>query len=104
MRRIVIERARYARRLKRGGNFQRVPLSQVTLQSTDAPVDILDLDAALDELGHINSGFCDLVVLRFLMGCTVKETARALNISEIKVIKDWSFARAWLTTRLTLQS
>lgn len=100
MRRILIERARQLRQLKRGGDRRRIPLSQVTLTGRSDPVDVLDLECALAELEAINPGFCDIAVLRFLLGCSVEETARVLSVSKIKVVKDWRFARAWLTTRL----
>ncbi len=103
MRRILVERARHIGRLKRGGDRKRVPLSQVVVPGRRNSIDLLELQTALDELEAINPGFCDIVVLRFLLGCTVNETARALGISEIKVKKDWRFTRSWLKTRLEPQ-
>ncbi|MEM7262439.1 MAG: ECF-type sigma factor, partial [Planctomycetota bacterium] len=100
MRRILIERARKLGRLKRGGGRRRVPLSQVVVAGRRTSVDLIDLQAALDELETINPAYCDMVVLRFLLGCTAKEAAQALGVSEIKVKKDWRFARSWLKTRL----
>lgn len=100
MRRILIERARKLGALKRGGGRRRVPLSQVLVAGRRSSVDLLELQTALDELEQINPGYCDIVVLRFLLGCTANEAARALGISEIKVKKDWRFARSWLKTRL----
>lgn len=100
MRRILIERARQLRQLKRGGGRKRVPLSQVALTGHDQPVDVLDLDVALAELESINPAFSRVAVLRFLLGCSVDETADALRISTSKVVKDWRFARAWLISRL----
>ncbi len=100
MRRILIERARQLRQLKRGGDRRRVPLSQVTVGHESDPVDLIDLEAALAEFDAIHPGLCDVAVLRFLLGCSVEETSKALGVSTAKVVKDWRFARAWLTTRL----
>jgi len=38
----------------------------------------------------------DVVRLRFFAGLSVEETAKALEVSERTVKREWSFARAWL--------
>jgi predicted DNA-binding protein (UPF0251 family) len=34
--------------------------------------------------------------MRFFGGLSVEETAEALGVSRLTVIRDWTFARAWL--------
>ena len=56
----------------------------------------LDLDTALGRLEAIDEEKAALVTLRYLLGCTVEETAAALRVSPAKVKKDWTFAKPWL--------
>ena len=100
MRRILIERARRIRTLRHGGDRSRVPLSHVTITEKAAPLEIVELDDALQRLTRINSGYGDVVMLRFLLGRSVEETARALHCSTAKVKKDSRFARVWLRVEL----
>jgi RNA polymerase sigma factor (TIGR02999 family) len=100
MRRILIERARRVGRQKRGGDFDRVEMSHVQLAEENDPVDLIALDGALTRLEEQDAGKATVVSMRFLLGCTVEETASALGISPAKVKKDWAFARAWLKREL----
>ena len=95
MRRVLID---HARRLgtKRGGGLQRIPLEDAALSSEPTPERLLALDAALDALARIDARKCRVVELRFFAGLTVEETAQALGISGITVIREWNFAKAWL--------
>lgn len=102
MRRILIDRARRVNAAKRGGNQARLPLSQVQPADVESPVDLIALEEALQGLDEIREGLSEIAVLRFLLGCDVEETARALSVSPSKVKKDWAFAKAWLRTELDL--
>jgi RNA polymerase sigma factor (sigma-70 family) len=42
-----------------------------------------------------------IVELRYFGGLTVEETAEVLKISPITVMRDWSFAKAWLHRELS---
>lgn len=100
MRRILVERARHHARLKRGGDRAQTPISQAVLVADNKPVDLIDLDNALSKLELIDEQKSAIVTMRYLLGCTVEETARSLGISPAKVKKDWTFARAWLHRQL----
>jgi len=41
-----------------------------------------------------------IVELRFFGGLSIEETARALNASPGTVMRDWTFARAWLRNEM----
>ena len=58
------------------------------------------LDQALSRLAEFDPEQAHIVELRYFGGLTVEETASALGISENTVIRDWSFARAWLRREL----
>jgi RNA polymerase sigma factor (TIGR02999 family) len=97
MRRILIDRARDRRRLKRGGARRREELDLDALTGPDAsPDDLLDLDAALVRLDQVDSRAAALVKLRVFAGLTLDEAAQALGVVRRTADRDWAFARAWL--------
>ena len=100
MRRILVERARRVRRQRHGGELRRVTLVDDDVANAADTVDIVDLDAALDKLERVDPHMATVVSLRYILQCTVEETATALGISPAKVKKDLSFARAWLMRHL----
>lgn len=101
MRHILIDHARRRRALKRGGDRHRVTLSEAVHASPEAvEVDMLDLDAALNELSTLNERQGTITELRFLGGLTNEEIAEYLNVSERTVRLEWQMARAWLLCRL----
>jgi RNA polymerase sigma factor (TIGR02999 family) len=103
MRRILVDHARRAHRVKRGSNAPRValddagPLADGT--ATD-PADALTLDRALRELETIDARQGRIVELRFYGGLTIEETAAVLEMSPATVKRDWAMARAWLHRRI----
>jgi RNA polymerase sigma factor (TIGR02999 family) len=96
MRRILIEHSRKHRRIKRGGDRARVSLSNLKLGVAENPDTILALDDALRRLDRQDPRAADVVRLRYFAGLSVEETAKALEVSERTVKREWSFARAWL--------
>ena len=100
MRRILVEHARRRGRLKRGGDRVRVTLSGLGADDEPDAEEILALDDALRRLEEQDARTADVVRLRFFAGLSVEETARALDLSERTVKREWSFARAWLYAAL----
>jgi RNA polymerase sigma factor (TIGR02999 family) len=101
MRRILIDRARDRKRLKRGGHRTRRGLDLQTITGDEAPPDdLIDLDAALDRLAGFDAQAAALVKLRIFAGLTIPEAASALGISRRTAERDWTFARTWLHGRL----
>ena len=104
MRRILIDRARARRRLKRGADPDGVPARRLTLDLQEVaeladdrdPDSILAFDRALERLGAQDPRLMSIVKLRFYAGLSVEETAAALQVSPRTVKRDWAFARAWL--------
>jgi RNA polymerase sigma factor (TIGR02999 family) len=92
MRRILIDRARAKRRVKRGGaNYRRVTLDAITL-ADEPPEEILDVDDALDRLHAVDPRKAELVKLRMYAGLTIPQAAAALKISVATAERDWAFA------------
>jgi RNA polymerase sigma factor (TIGR02999 family) len=97
MRRILVERARQRRQLKRGGGMQRRPLDASEVAApAEAPDDLLALDAALERLAGEDAQSAQLVKLRYFTGLTIPQAAEIMDISPRKADFIWSFARAWL--------
>jgi RNA polymerase sigma factor (TIGR02999 family) len=101
MRRILVERARQKKSLKAGGNRERVELAEVDLAVGDSDEDLLELDAALDKLAHLDSRKAELVKLRYFAGLCNEDAAKALGISSSTADNDWAYARSWLRLELT---
>ena len=100
MQRVLVDHARRVSSEKRGGDRMRV-----TLGAPESPVEleadrVLALDEALEALAKEDEKAAQVTRLRFLVGLTVEETARALDISERSVAREWSFARARLMNLL----
>src|SRR5207248_2879667 len=65
MRRILLDRARDKRRLKRGGGWRRLRLERIDLPVDESADDVLALDEALTKLAQEDSLCAELVKLRF---------------------------------------
>ena len=103
MRRILVENARRKKRLKRGGDHQRISLDDDALSvEVKIPIDeLLDLDEALDRLAKQDEMKANLVKLRCFAGLTAEEAAQALGVSSSTADEHWAYARAWLRLELT---
>ena len=100
MRRIVLDRARDKRRLKRGGGGQRVEIDLGEIPGEAPDVDVLALDEALEQLEREDPVCANLVKLRFFAGLGQGEAAEALGLPRRTADRHWAFARAWLYDRL----
>jgi RNA polymerase sigma-70 factor (ECF subfamily) len=104
MRRILMNYARDQQRLKRGGGAVQVSLSEVAVISLNKSADLLALDEALERLAETDERKARVVELRYFGGLSVEETAEVLGISEITVLRDWKFAKAWLLRDIECQT
>ena len=100
MRRILLNRARDKKRLKRGGNRGRIDLEQVEIALDGSDDQLIALDEALVLLAVEDPGAAQLVTLRFFAGLTLKDAAAALGLSLRTAERQWTYARAWLYARL----
>ena len=101
MRRVLVDFARAQKNQKRGGAFHRVTLDQNLAVATDAPVDLIAIDDALQALSETYERKAQVVELRFFGGLSVEETAEVLKISQETVMRDWKFAKNWLMRELS---
>ena len=100
MRRVLVDAARHRRALKRGKEFEILPLDEAASAASTHNVDFLALEDALTRLETVNARASRVVELRFFGGFTVDETAEALGVSVRTVINDWNAARLWLFRQL----
>jgi RNA polymerase sigma factor (TIGR02999 family) len=96
MRRILVENARRKKRLKHGGQLERVDVELVDIASPMPDDDLLAMDEALERLTAIDPRAAELVKLCFFVGLNQQEAAEELGISISTVERTWAFARAWL--------
>jgi RNA polymerase sigma factor (TIGR02999 family) len=100
MRRILVEHARKATALKRGGDAVRVPLDDDISNAPDHDITVVALDDALTALGALDPQQSRVVELRFFGGLTVEDTAEVLGVSPRTIKREWRLAKAWLQREL----
>lgn len=100
MRRVLVDYARSRRYSKRGGGARPVSLDEAPPVAHDRLGRLVDVDEALNRLSAIDPRRAKVVELRYFGGLTVEETAEALQVSPITVIRNWNFAKAWLLREL----
>ena len=76
MRRILVEQARRKVGPKAGGGYQRVELSHVDPEIRKRPLDVLELNEALDKLAAKYPRAAELVKLRFFAGLIAATSGR----------------------------
>ena len=101
MRRILIDSARRKQALKRGARPEHIDLDRVDVAVEADEESLLAIDEALGKLAVQDPRSAELVKLRFFVGLSYKEAAKALSISERSAKRHWTFARAWLYRELS---
>jgi RNA polymerase sigma factor (TIGR02999 family) len=96
MRRILVESARRKKRLRRGGDRQRVDLVADGLAVHESPEDLLALNEALTNLAAEDPTAAEVVKLRFFAGLSIEQIADILGFSRATAYRHWNYARAWL--------
>jgi RNA polymerase sigma factor (TIGR02999 family) len=96
MRRVLVDHARKRGYQKRGGGAQRVTLIDALAVAAEPPLDLIDLDRALEALTTMDGRKAKVVELRFFGGLSVEETAEVLHVSNDTIKRDWRLAKMWL--------
>jgi RNA polymerase sigma factor (TIGR02999 family) len=100
MRRILLNRARDKKRVKRGGDRSRVDLDQIEIALETPDDQLIALDEALTQLTAEDPDAARLVNLRFFAGLTLKDIAASLGIPLRTAERQWAYARAWLYSHM----
>ena len=100
MRRVLVDHARSRDAAKRGGGAIKASLEDAA-EIPARRLELVALDAALNDLAAIDPRMSQVVELRYFGGLSVEETAEVLGVSPVTVMRDWSAAKAWLLRELT---
>jgi len=101
MRHVLVEDARKRNATKRGGSLIQVPLDEAGDLIQEQAANVSALDDALQRLEAIDERQGKIVELRFFGGLSIEETAEVLKVSPGTVMRDWTFARAWLRNEMS---
>jgi RNA polymerase sigma-70 factor, ECF subfamily len=101
MRQILMQHARAHQAAKRGGPAQiKLSLEEASGLSTDCAVELVALDDALEGFTKVYPRKSKVVELKFFGGMEAKQISEVLQVSEKTVLRDWNFARLWLSREL----
>ena len=100
MRLALIDHSRKAKRDKRGGRLEPVPLHEEMAWVDAAGPEVLDLDRLLTELAVKDAEAVEMLEARYFLGCTAEETAELFGVSKPTADRKIRLARAWLYYRL----
>lgn len=101
MRQILVDYARTRNRDRRGGGAQRVSLEDALMVADEKFADLVALDDALKSLAAFDERKSKVAELRFFGGLSVEETAAALKVAPVTVMREWRLAKAWLYRELS---
>ena len=99
MRRILVDAARARCAEKRGGGAVKVNLEESAVLSPEPEAALVNLDDA-QAFAQVAPRQAKVVELRYFGGLSVEQTVEAMGISERTVMRDWEFAKAWLSREL----
>lgn len=104
MRDILVERARAARTLKRGGDRRAIELEDSHGQAVSIEADdLLTLHEVLERLESVHPLSARVVTLRFFGGLSREEIAEDTGLSPAAVWREWEFAKAWLYRKMAVE-
>ena len=100
---MVVDHIREARAKKRGGEVEWVELELAgneAIEEDGRKLDWLALDQALKALELEDARHVTLVELRFFLGHSIDEAARAMEISTATAERMWRYAKAFLAAQM----
>ena len=101
MRRILVENARHKKRIKHGGQLERMEIELADLPTRMPPEELIALDEALEKLKREDPIKSRLVTLRYFGGMTIEQAAEVLGISRVTAHRYWTYVRAWLHQQIS---
>lgn len=102
MRRLLVDHAREQGAARRGGGWIQTTLDTGLDLAGGPPLEILELDQALDRFARQDARAAGAVELHYFGGLSHEETASVLGVSPATVDRDLRLARAWLRRALAL--
>jgi RNA polymerase sigma factor (TIGR02999 family) len=98
IRRILVESARRKQRIKHGGSFHKVVVTDLAAPRPDD--NLVALDEALVLRAAEDPRAAKVVELRYFAGLGHDEVAAALDITVYEARQKWTYARAWMRNAL----
>jgi len=102
MRHVLVNHAHARIAAKRGAGAQHLPLEAADYVADEQDDMLVNLNEALAKLAAEAPRLAQVVECRYFGGFDDSSTARALQLSERTVRRDWVLARAWLHRELRL--
>ncbi|UCC99177.1 MAG: sigma-70 family RNA polymerase sigma factor [Phycisphaerales bacterium] len=103
MRRILVEKARHKRSIRRGGDYKKVDLSEAFLAIEEPKDEILTVNEALNKLTNEDAPLAEVIKLRYFAGLTLDQIAALMGIGRRTADRYWALGRAWLYREITQQ-
>ncbi|MDM4767638.1 ECF-type sigma factor [Pelomonas sp. SE-A7] len=100
MRRVLVDHALARQADKRSAELVTLSAAELEAATEAAPVEVLDLHRALEQLEQQDVRAARVVELRYFGGLELEEIAAVMDISLATVKRDWTLARSWLKSRL----
>lgn len=100
MRHVLVNQAEARRTAKRGSGAVHLPLTAAADIPEPQPDSVIAINEALERLASQSPRLAQVVECRYFAGFDEPTTAKALDISERTVRRDWTLARAWLQREL----
>lgn len=100
MRGILVDYARARNAGKRGRGMPAISLTEAEGLTPPIDVDLLDLEAALEKLEHLDPLQSRIIELRFFGGLSLAETAEVTAVSVSTVTREWVVAKTWIRRKL----
>lgn len=100
MRRLLVDYSREFQAQKRGGGLK-VTLDDNFPSSPLTGCDFDEVNELLKRLERTDPEAAKVVEMKFFAGMTDREAAAAMGCSQTTVRRHWSFAKAWLLSRMT---
>jgi RNA polymerase sigma factor (TIGR02999 family) len=101
MRRILVEIARRKQQVKHGGGRRRVDLEHAVEVAQASPEQMLLLHDALSRLEREDLAAASVFKLHYFAGLSIEKAAESLQMSRASAYRHWTFARAWLQSRVS---
>jgi len=74
---------------------------EAVIGAEERATELIALDDALKDLAAIDPRKSQIVELRYFGGLSVDETAEALGVSGVTVMREWRSAKGWLLKAIT---
>lgn len=100
MRSIIVDRARAKARVKRGGDMSRQEMHADLAFTNRDPAEIVAIDECLTTFARTDERAAQVVSMRVFLGMPEAEIALILGVSERTVHRDWTYAKAWMRSKI----